>query len=684
MTAKKLTFGKWLRQRRRSLDLTQQALADQAGCARITLRRIESDALKPSAELALILLEKVGIPEHERTQWISFARGLSDISTELPKPASSEPLTNLPSDLTSFIGREKEQAEIIQLIRRHRLVTLTGSGGVGKTRLSLKVSAQLFADFPDGIWFVELAAASDPALLPQIVAQVFGVTTQLNKSLMENLIHFLRAKNILLILDNCEHLLDASAHLADSLLRNCPNLKVITTSREGLGITGEAIYRVPSLGVPDMKQLLENIKGYESVRLFEERAQLAQTDFSLTLENVSFVAQICYRLDGIPLSIELAAARVTVLSPEQIAAQLKKCFQILTGGSRTALPRQQTIRASIDWSWNLLTDAEQTLLRRLAVFSGGWTLEAAQSVCGGDVLDLMNALVKKSLVTAHQATGGENRYYFHEIIRQYATEKLSESGELGAIQQTHADHIEQFLQKVIEASHGPEEVTWFAKLDDELDNLRSVVERALVHRQPAIIFKTSWLWEYWNTRTNYREPLGWLERGLAMEDNGAPIERASAMRCTGKFLLQFNNVQRAREYFESALILYREIGDTNGIAACLINLGLTARTEKNYEKARQYYLQSMEYQIPVSWAHSILLNNLGMLAMDLGDYHEAWDPLMRSREICEQLGAETGVAYVDWNLGRVALRLRKLDEAQGYFQSALQSNWLKSNLLRSR
>jgi predicted ATPase/DNA-binding XRE family transcriptional regulator len=421
-----ISFGKWLYKQRRALDLTRQAFADQVGCAEVTLRRIEAGTLKPSKELASLLLEKLGIPGTELPQWISFARGLSGFPSQYI--SSKKPITNLPAPLTTFIGREKEQLEVIQLIAKHRLVTLTGSGGVGKTRLSIKVGEQILGNYADGLWLVELAALSDPTLIPQTAVGLFGITAQSNIPFTDLLINFLHAKSALLILDNCEHLLDACAHFSDTLLKSCPLLKILATSREPLGSAGEAIYRVPSLALPDSKQLLDSFREFESVNLFEERAQLAQFDFSLTLENASSVAQICHRLDGIPLAIELAAAKVGVLSTEQIAKQLDESFNLLTGGNRTALPRHHTLRASMNWSWGLLTELEQTLMRQLSVFAGGWTLESAYAVCDGDVLNLMSALVKKSLVVANQASGQEPRYRFHEIVRQYMYERLSESG----------------------------------------------------------------------------------------------------------------------------------------------------------------------------------------------------------------------------------------------------------------
>ncbi len=319
------SFGVWLYKQRRALDLSRQAFADQVGCAEVTVRRIEGGTLKPSKELADIILEKLGVPASERSQWIAFARGVSGF------PYPSLPKSNLPAVLTSFVGREKEQAQVINLISKHRLVTLTGSGGVGKTRFARKVGEQLLENYPNGVWLVELASLNDPTLLPQTVASLFGLTAQSGVSHTDLLINFLRTKSALLILDNCEHLVDASANLADTLLKNCPNLKILITSREPLEMTGEALYRVPSLGLPEFQYRLDTLRDCESAQLFEERAQLAQFDFSLTPENAASVVQICRRLDGIPLAIELAAAKVRVFSPVQIAKQLKESFNLLKG-----------------------------------------------------------------------------------------------------------------------------------------------------------------------------------------------------------------------------------------------------------------------------------------------------------------------------------------------------------------
>jgi class 3 adenylate cyclase len=304
-----------------------------------------------------------------------------------PLKSLSELPNNLPLQVTSFVGREKELAEVAKLIRKNRLVTFTGSGGTGKTRLSMQAAAELLPDFEDGVWLVELAPLTEPDLVPQTVAAALKVREEPGRPLLETLVSHLKEKKLLLILDNCEHLLDSAARLADAIGKQCPNVHMVATSREPLAIQGEQVYRVPSLSTPDpkKKESVEALNVYEAVRLFIDRAVLAQPSFAVTNENAPAVAQICHRLDGIPLALELAAARVRAMPVETIASRLDDRFRLLTGGSRTALPRQQTLRATIDWSYGLLDEKEKTLLRRLSVFAGGWTLEAAEKVCADDV-----------------------------------------------------------------------------------------------------------------------------------------------------------------------------------------------------------------------------------------------------------------------------------------------------------
>ena len=365
----------------------------------------------------------------------------SDRGRLITLPVGHQPASqpnNLPLDLSSFVGREKELAEVRRLMEEARLLTLTGTGGCGKTRLALAVAGELAEEFEDGVWFVELASLSDPSLVPQAVASVLGAREQPGRSLTETLSDHLRVRKLLLVLDNCEHLIVSCAALAEVLLRSCPELRILATSREALGIVGEFTWPVPPLSLPDLRRLpdRESLAQYESTCLFVERAVAVKPSFVLTEQNAPAVAQVCYRLDGIPLALELAAARTKVLSVEQIADRLDDCFRLLAAGGRTAMPRHKTLHATMDWSHELLGAKEQVLFRRLSVFSGGFSLEAAETVCAGEgieedeVLGLLSHLVDKSLVVAREEDG-EARYRLLGTVRQYGREKLDESGGRG-------------------------------------------------------------------------------------------------------------------------------------------------------------------------------------------------------------------------------------------------------------
>jgi predicted ATPase/class 3 adenylate cyclase len=424
------------------------------------------------------------------------------LQSDFPPLASSRSNpNNLPIQLTSFIGRDKETARLAQLLvpdpnqgdehkdsRQPRLITLTGPGGTGKTRLSLHVAAGVIEHFPDGVWLVELAPVTDPNVVTQTIAAPLGIFEQTGRPLVDMLVDYLHAKKALLILDNCEHLIDECAQLAETLLRACPELRILASSREALGIAGEQAVRIRSMALPTTHDGLsvEQLAGYEAISLFTARAQAVNGDFALSSENAPYVLQICQRLDGIPLAIELAAARVRVLSPDQIATRLDDRFRLLTGGSRTALPRQRTLQALIDWSYDLLSEMECILLRRLSVFSGGWTLEAAELVTGTeplepyDVLDLMEQLVNKSLVAADESES-TIRYRMLETVRQYAQERLAESGEATDARNRHlAYFVDQNLhawQALLELR--PTELV--IRLGIEGDNIRAARAWALEH-----------------------------------------------------------------------------------------------------------------------------------------------------------------------------------------------------------
>jgi predicted ATPase/class 3 adenylate cyclase len=510
---------------------------------------------------------------------------------------------NLPRQLTSFVGRKRELAEVTRLLAGAPLLTLTGTGGTGKTRLALQAAADALEAYPEGVWLVELAALADPALVPHAIASAVGVREEPGRPVLATLTDALRPKRLLLVLDNCEHLVDACARLADALLRACPHLTILATSREALGIAGETAWRVPSLALPAAGPAPAGEAGHrsEAVRLFADRARAALPSFRLTAQNAPAVAEVCRRLDGIPLALELAAARARVLPVEQLLARLEDRFRLLTGGSRTALERQQTLRATVDWSYDLLTAPEQTLFARLSVFAGGWTLEAAEAVGAGpegdgiepaDVLDLLTRLADKSLVdvAAAEQPDGTARYRLLETLRQYASERLAEAGEgEAAARRRHAAHYLALAEQAAPLLTGPQQLVWLARLDTEQDNLRAALRWYLDGREAAAGLRLAEaLWGYWYLRHRAAEARAWGAELLTAPGTGeAGARRARALRLAGRAAGEAGDGAGARRLLEEGLALARESGDDALVAAVLSTLGSSSRGRGDYAGARR-------------------------------------------------------------------------------------------------
>ena len=459
-------------------------------------------ALKQYEDCARALRDELGVEPSAETTALS-----TRIQTEAAAAKSSEAsFTNLPIPLTSFVGRQPEIAQVKTLIETARLLTLTGAGGCGKTRLAIQVATELAAQdrFKHGVWWVDLAALSDPALITQSVAMVFGLGESQWMTLIAALANYLRAKELLLVVDNCEHLLGACAQLIGTLLSACPRLQILTTSREASNISGETIWRVPSLALPDAAHIppLAQLRQYDAIQLFVDRAMTVAANWRLA-ENAEPVAHVCARLDGIPLAIELATARLGVLSAEEIAARLDDRFNLLTGGSRTALPRHQTLRAAMDWGYDLLSDAERALFRRLAVFVGGFTLDAVESVCAeenkSEMLDLLSQLVQKSLVVSEQS--GKSRYRLLETIREYALAKLRDAGETDLLCARHLDYFLKFAEEIAPNFREPSESAWLDVLQMEHDNLRAAFGWAKESGKDEAVLRLAWaLYRFWLVR----------------------------------------------------------------------------------------------------------------------------------------------------------------------------------------
>jgi len=580
---------------------------------------------------------------------------------------------NLPLQVTSFVGRESQIAEVKGLMEKTRLVTLTGSGGSGKTRLSLQVAAEMLDGSGDGVWLVELAPLTDPNLVPSTVADVLGVREESVRPITETLKEHLKNKFLLLILDNCEHLLDACAKLADSLLRNCPRVLILATSREGLGISGEQAYRVPSLSLPDPKQAqtAEALGHYESVRLFVDRAVLAKSDFQVTNQNAPALASVCHRLDGIPLAIELAAARVRSLTIEDINSKLDQRFRLLTGGSRTALPRQQTLRSLIDWSYDLLNDVEKAFLSRLSVFAGGWTLDAAESVCSGDpveaweTLDLLASLCDKSLVVS-ESHDHATRYRLLETVRQYARDRLLERGEGTQWRDRHLTCFTELAEEAEPCLRGSEEQKWLERLETEHDNFRAALEWSQGPSSESDPTTTAnavlglrmagCLMLFWLNRGHLAEGRDWLDRASSKRLVDNLEVRAKALYGAGAIAVGQWDHLAARSFLEEALELWREAGDRSGIAASLCSLGNLALGQADYSVARLYYEESLATSRELGNKQGVVsaLNNLACLELAQDDHARATTTLQECLALSRDLGHQTAIAGALASLGRLA------------------------------
>jgi len=603
------SFGYWKRRQRKALDLTQQALADRVGCSLAAIKKIEGEERRPSRQIAERLAESLGVPTDQREIFLEVARGIRPIEQLVlahePVGLRSVPTRdkfphNLPVQLTSFIGRGQELAEAKSLLSNTRLLTLIGPGGTSKTRLALQIGQDMLPAFANGVWLVELAQLTDPALIAQTIASVFDLQEAPATPLMDMLVNYLRAKQLLLILDNCEHLVTSCAILSADLLRACPQLKIMVSSREALGISGETIYRVGSLSLPRQTQKTrEELMQSEAVQLLAERAMAVQPHFALRDSNLSAITQICHRLDGIPLALELAAARMAVFSAEEIASRLDDRFRLLTGGSRTALERHQTLRALIDWSYDLLSDDEQRLFRRLSVFAGGWTYQAAEAVFSDlDVLNLLTQLVNKSLVMVDEQIQG-TRYSLPETIRQYARDKLLDSGEAEAMRNHHLQFFLSFVEETEPKLRGPEQVVWLKHLEAEHDNLRAALSWSLEGKRKAKALQLAGaLYYFWGFRGYWTEGKKWLDDALTLPDyerldpNAAADTRVDmflrAKALYGNAWMNFltSGAGAARKMAEESLGLWRELGDKWWTAVALELVGLALATEGDYPTAR--------------------------------------------------------------------------------------------------
>jgi predicted ATPase/DNA-binding CsgD family transcriptional regulator/Flp pilus assembly protein TadD len=646
------------------------------------------------------------------------------LSTGGTRQSFSTPTHNLPAPRSSFVGREREIEEVERELASTRLLTLTGVGGSGKTRLALEVTRDLVEAYPDGVWLVELASLSEEVLVPKAVAEALEVPERPTESLADTLAEVLCNRELLLILDNCEHLLEASSRLVDKLLDSCPHLSILATSREGLGVEGEVRWLVPSLSVPDPQGTpsSEELDAYESVRLFVERAKARNPIFSLSPKNALAVAGICNRLEGIPLAIELAAARVGTLSLEQVSQRLEGSLSLLTRGGRTTEPRHQTLKGTLDWSHELLSEDEKKLFGRLSVFAGGWTLEAAEAVGPGQgveeegVVDLLSGLVEKSLVVARESQESGVRYRMLEPVRQYAQEKLEERGEVEDTKHAYAQYFLALAEEAEPELLGPRETHWYNRLEEEHDNIRAVLSWSLEGANPELgLSLAGAIWWFWQRHGHLKEGLRWLDEGLAKGGGASAIARAKALEGIGWLAYgqadairmkesateglrlsaearlgshhralflellgvagwQEGDYERATKLAEESVNLSREANDLGVLANSLIELG-TASVWRvgGQEQARSYYEEALATSRELGSA-SILrscVNCLGLTYLLQRDVERALPFFEEAAALCREAGDKTLLHFLVNNLGWVALLRGDLDRAEALHKESI-------------
>jgi predicted ATPase/class 3 adenylate cyclase len=596
-------------------------------------------------------------------------------------------MNNLPAQPTPLVGRERELGEVRDLLRGEgvRLLTLTGPGGIGKTRLGLQVAAELLDEFADGVFFVALAPLTDPALVASAIASPLGVVEIGERPLKEELETYLRDKEVLLLLDNFEQVLDA-APLLGELLSECPKLKGLATSRSVLRVYGEQEYPVPPLELPRPGRLpaIDRLSQYEAVRLFIERAKAARPDFSVTDENAPAVAEICMRLDGLPLAIELAAARIKLLPPRAMLERLGSRLKLVTGGARNLPERQRTLRGTIEWSHTLLEEGERVFFARLAVFSGGRTMEAIEAICDAkgdlpvDTLDGVSSLLDKSLLRQEEGPESEPRFVMLETIHEYARERLEASGEAEEVRRLHAEYFLALAEEAEPELTGPDQLAWLERLEAEHDNMRAALQWSL-EKEPETAFRLAgMLARFWDIRSDISEGSRWLE--AALRQSGRPdtiteaATRAKLSSEAGTFAFYRADYDHAIVLHGEALELYRELGDDSGVAFALMCLGAQYNQPGDYERAAPFFEEALALSRRIGDRPNMVdtLHNLADVERQRGNYERAKTLGMESMALAREMEDKWQLAgIVVWVGLLTVFSGDEHDLAEGFLKEAL-------------
>jgi predicted ATPase/class 3 adenylate cyclase len=588
----------------------------------------------------------------------------SGMRAEFPPLRSMDPRRhNLPISPTRFIGREEELAEITERLASNRLLTLVGAGGTGKTRLALQAAADLIESFPDGVWLIELAPLTEPDLVAQTVAESLGVHEEAGRPVLRTLAEWLTDKRLLLIVDNCEHLVPAVVELADRILRDCAGVRLLATSREALRVNGEAIMKVGPL--PET----------EAVILFAERSSAVQPAFRLTDDNASSVAQICRRVEGIPLAIELAAGRARMMAPAEILNRLQASFGVLAGGSRSDDSRHETLKAAVDWSYRLLTEDEKRFFRRVSVFMGGFTLEAAEAVCGGaagaDVLELTGQLVDKSLVATHEGESRQTRYSLLEAVREYGLARLGDHGELESAQRKHAEFYIRYADAATDRLTSEERSRWLLRLGDDVGNFRAIFDAPRLEPELAITLAGN-LGEFWAFRGDFREGRERLESALS-RGSSPSLSRVRALYGAALMTWAQGDHEAAARYCDESIALSRELGDFEGEARSLQQAGQIAIHREDYPAAQKYLNDALRiatrHGLPA--VRSVCLWRLGTAAIFTGDLRRARKHLQASLTLSRELSDIEMVGVCLLMLGHVDLVEGRLEDSEQNLHESL-------------
>lgn len=697
-------FGRWLRRRRKALDLTQHELAKRVGCAEGTIRKLEAGDMRPSKQTSERLAEQLGVPATDRAAFVTFARSQSGstpfslVAGDQPGPAREpapasvpSPRNNLPSPPTPLIGRAADVAAVRDLLLGAdvRLVSLLGPPGVGKTRLALRVAADLADSFADGTILVALAPISNLDLVLPTIAKVLDIVEGSGQPLFDQLVGYLRDRCLLLLIDNVEQVVEAAPQLA-GILAATRRLKLLVTSRVALRLTGEHEYVVPPLALPDLLHLpaLEALAACPSVALFSARAQAARASFAITPENAPSVAAICHRLDGLPLAIELAATRMKVFIPETLLARLDRSLPLLTGGARDLPARQQTLHTAIAWSHELLSPYERTLFARLSAFVGGWTLGAAEAVCDdvepivplvySSMPDRLASLIDKSLLQREAGPDGELRFVMLATIREFALEQLAQHGESEAVRRRHAQYYLQLTEQAETALQGPDQQRWLERLEADHDNIRAALAWSLAAGEAEIGLRIAGaIWWFWWANSHAGEGRDWLKAGLA-QWSSRTVVRAKSLYALGMLTLFFDS-HAASRLLQEALSIYQELGHHSGCAATMVNLGWqltfggdSAAGAKLVEQGVALYRAE---PVVDHWGLGFALVVVELLAMQQGDYATARTAGEEALALFRELGQAYGIAQALNYLGDVA-------RLQGDFAAA--TTWYEESLVLLR